>query len=308
LVWLKLSEGGRVWGCGGGDLGGVECGYAAGGDDTGLDAWDIAALRFGVAGLLLLPVLVRRGLARDRLGWLRLAVVIAGGGAPYALVAAEGLRFAPAWGALNPGCMPLFVALIAAIVLGERVSSARKFGLSLMLAGALIIVFWHAAAWSPSRSLGDALLLAAAFMWACFTVVMRQAKLDPLHAAALVSTGSLVIYLPIYLAVDGTHLAQAPLSAITVQAIFQGVLVTIVSLLLYGRAVALLGASKGAAFGALVPALSAIFAIPLLAEWPDETDWVGIVLISAGVYLASGAPSPRWKQPETLNLGNVRRS
>jgi drug/metabolite transporter (DMT)-like permease len=86
---------------------------------TSLDAWDIAALRFGVAGLLLSPVLVQRGLARDRLGWRGLAVIIAGLGAPYALVAAGGLRFAPAHdqGALNPGCMPLFVALIAAIVL-----------------------------------------------------------------------------------------------------------------------------------------------------------------------------------------------
>jgi hypothetical protein len=40
---------------------------------TSLDAWDIAALRFGVADPLLSPVLVRRGLARDRLGWLGLA-------------------------------------------------------------------------------------------------------------------------------------------------------------------------------------------------------------------------------------------
>ncbi|MBI2204686.1 MAG: EamA family transporter [Candidatus Rokubacteria bacterium] len=63
---------------------------------TNLDAWDIAALRFGVAGLLLSPVLVRRGLARDRLGWPGLAVIIAGLGAPYVLVAAGGLRFAPA--------------------------------------------------------------------------------------------------------------------------------------------------------------------------------------------------------------------
>ena len=41
---------------------------------TSLNAWDIAALRFGVAGFLLCPVLLRRGLARDRLGWLGLAV------------------------------------------------------------------------------------------------------------------------------------------------------------------------------------------------------------------------------------------
>jgi len=30
-----------------------------------------------------------------------------------------------------------------------------------------------------------------------------------------------------------------------------------------------------------------------LGEWPNETDWLGIVLISAGVYLASGGQSPR---------------
>ena len=264
---------------------------------TSLDAWDVAALRFGVAGLLLSPVLVRRGLARDRLGWLGLAVIIAGLGAPYALVAAGGLHFAPAHdqGALNPGCMPLFVALIAAIVLGEKLSTARKLGLSLILAGGVIIVAWHAAAWSTSRTFGDALFLFAAFLSACFTVVMRQAKLEPLHAAALVSTGSLVIYLPVYLALYRARLAQLPLADFTVQAIFQGVLVTIVSLLLYGRAVAILGASGGAAFGSLVPALSALLAIPLLGEWPNEIDCVAIALISAGVYLASGGPLPSCK-------------
>jgi drug/metabolite transporter (DMT)-like permease len=267
---------------------------------TGLDASDITALRFGVAGLLLSPVLVRRGLARDRLGWLRWGVLIAGVGAPYALVAATGLRFAPAYdgGALNPGCMPLFVALIAAIA-GEKLSSTRMVGLSLILAGALTIVGWHAeggGAWSPARTFGDALFLIAAFLTACFTVVMRQAKLDPLHATALVATPSLVIYLPFYFALYGARLARMPLADLAVQALFQGVAVTILSLVLYGRAVIILGASGGAAFGALVPALSALFAIPLLEEWPSETDWLGIMLISAGVYLASGGPLPNWQR------------
>ena len=164
---------------------------------TSLDAWDIAAL--GFAGFLLSPVLMRRGFALDRLGWLGLAVLIAGQGAPYVLVAAAGLRFAPArdGGALNPGCMPLFVALIMALALAEKLSAPRKFGLALMLAGALAIIGSNAANWGASRIFGDALFLCAAFLSACSTVAMRQAKLDPLHTAALISTASLVIAKPV---------------------------------------------------------------------------------------------------------------
>jgi len=237
---------------------------------TSLDAWDIAALRFGVAGLLLSPVAIRRGLARERLGWLGLAVTIAGNGAPHAVVAASGLHFAPAsdGGALNPGCMPLFVALITAMVLGEKPSATRRSGLWAIVAGALVIVVWHAGgiAWSTSRTFGDGLFLVAAFLTACFTVVMKHAKLEPLDAVALLSTGSLVVYLPIYLALAGTRLAHLPNTEFAVQAIFQGILVTIVSLVFYGRAVGILGASAGAAFGALAPALSALLALPVLGS------------------------------------------
>ena len=259
---------------------------------TNLDAWDIPALRFGVAGLLLLPIVIRRGLALDRLGWSGLAGLIVGTGAPYALAAALGLRFAPAYdaGALNPGCMPLFVAMIAAIVLGEKPSTTQKIGLSLILSGALIIVGWHDTTWSISRSMGDVLFLVASFLTAGYTVIMRKSKLDPVHVAALVATGSLVIYAPFYFGIRGLHLAQVAVADLAIQVIFQGIVVTIISLVLYCRAVLILGASRGSAFGGLVPALSAVLAIPLTGERPTASGWVGIVLISAGVYLASGGP------------------
>src|ERR1051325_6363480 len=45
---------------------------------TSLTPWDIAALRFGAAGLLMLPLVAVRGIAFDRLGWGGLAAIVLG--------------------------------------------------------------------------------------------------------------------------------------------------------------------------------------------------------------------------------------
>src|SRR3979490_1144619 len=63
-------------------------------------------------------------------------------------------------------------------------------------------------------------------------------------------------------------------------------------LLLYEPAVSILGASGGAAFPALCPAMTAVLAIPILGEWPTSIDWIAIISISVGVYVVSGGPLP----------------
>jgi drug/metabolite transporter (DMT)-like permease len=143
------------------------------------------------------------------------------------------------------------------------------------------------------QNVGHGLFLSAALAWACYTVAMRKARLDGLHAAALCAVGSMLLYLPIFALMPGTTLAKASWSDVGLQAFVQGVLTAIISLLLYGRAVAILGASSGAAFAALCPAMTALLGIPILGEWPKPIDWMAISLISAGVYIVSGGPLPR---------------
>jgi drug/metabolite transporter (DMT)-like permease len=121
---------------------------------------------------------------------------------------------------------------------------------------------------------------------------MRRARLDGLHAAAIAAGGSLVLYLPIYAGIAGTSVFKAPLFDIALQAFVQGLLTAIVALMLYGRMVSLLGATSGAAFVALTPVMTGLMGIPVLAEWPTESDWVAIGLISIGVYVVSGGPLP----------------
>ena len=148
----------------------------------------------------------------------------------------------------------------------------------------------HRGAIGAGQNFGHLLFLAAGLVWACYTVAMRRARLDGLHAAAIAGVGSLVLYLPIYAAIAGDSLLNAPLFDIALQAIVQGLLTAIVALLLYGRMVSILGATGGAAFVALTPAMTALLAIPVLDEWPSPIDWVAIALISMGVYVVSGGP------------------
>jgi drug/metabolite transporter (DMT)-like permease len=262
---------------------------------TSLTPWDVAAVRFVVAGTLLLPYLMRKGLPLERLGWLGLVAIVVGCGAPMVLLVNAGLLFAPAAhaGALFPGVMSLMVALLAAAILKETFSLQKNIGLVLIVAGAVGIVWATGGTIGTAQNVGDLLFLGAGLAWAGYTVVMRRARLDGLHAAAIAAVGSLLLYLPIYALIAGTRVFNALLPDIALQAVVQGVLTAIVALLLYGRMIGLLGATRGAAFVALTPATTALLAVPVLREWPSLIDWIAISLISLGVYVVSGGPLPR---------------
>jgi len=262
---------------------------------TSLTPYDITAIRFGVAGLIVLPYLVRKGLAFDRLGWIGLVAILIGGGAPMVLTANAGLLFAPAAhaGALFPGVMPLFVAILAAVVLREPFRVSKRIGFVLILIGVVGIVWGAGGAIGSRQNIGHALFLGAGIFWACYTVAMRRARLDGLHAAAIAAVGALITYVPAYAVIRGASIIHAPWRDVALQAVVQGLLTAVISLLLYGRAVAILGASSGAAFAALCPVMTALLGIPILGEWPQPIDWIAIVLISAGVYFVSGGPLPR---------------
>ncbi len=182
--------------------------------------------------------------------------------------------------------MPLFVALIAAILRIEKFSRAQVFGLLLILLGALIIVGLHGSSWSFSRGIGDTLFLFASFLTACYTVILRQAKLDPIHAAALVATGSMVVYVPFYIVLHGLHFAGVSSTALIIQAVFQGIAVTIISSALFYAQ----GGCHSWSFGWLGLrrlGARALLAIPLLDEWPTTSGWTAIALVSGGVYFTS---------------------
>jgi drug/metabolite transporter (DMT)-like permease len=256
---------------------------------SSLTAEDLAALRFGSAGLLLLPIVWRRGFALDRLGWRGLALIVICAGVPYVLLASHGLKMATAAeaGVLIPGTIPLFVALISTVTVQEKIGRVARIGLASIVAGVALIVVpavLDAAGW---QLFGYAICLVSAIMWATYTIAARRIGVDALHLTAIIMVISGALFLPIYLLLPGQGLWQASAGEFWVQLIYQGPLTGIVALLVYTRAVAILGATRASAFTALLPLSALLLAIPVVGEWPSTGNAIGAVLAALGVLLAT---------------------
>ena len=272
--------------------------------DHTLTAWDVTALRFATAGLLTLPLFVRHGLGALSLS--RAVLLAVGAGAPYVLLTAGGLAFAPAahMGVITPSCMLLVSSVGSWALLGGKPDTGGVAGVLTILAG-ILMLGWDGLSGAGSNVwLGDAMFLLGGLFWASYTLATRAWGVAPLQATIVVAMLSMLGYVPFYAVAAGSHLAAAPWKEIAIQAIFQGVLSAVVALVFYTRSVALLGAARGAVFGALVPSLSLLFAIPILGEIPTRLQIVGVVVVTAGMLLVLGLYRPaRWRRaPQALAL------
>src|SRR5262249_37638730 len=118
-------------------------------------------------------------------------------------------------------------------------------------------------------------------------------------------------FLPGYAIFADKALLAADLREVALQAVVQGVLIGAVSILVYTRAVAVLGAAETALYTATVPGITTAAAIPLLGEHPSGGTMAGGgggaqgMLVArvrrgggaGGVEVRSGAPASHSRAP-----------
>jgi len=252
-----------------------------------LTPYDIFALRLITASLVLLPFVgsMPTGAWRDRRLWLLTLLC----SLAYSPLAYNGFKYAPAshGGILLSGLQPFLISIVAWLIAGTRPSRMRCAGLAFIAIGIVCAAMPYFTVWSADSVFGDCLILLSSILWAFYGVLAARWGYSAWTLTRAVAFGSAVVYLPIYALWLPKELAAAPLSMIVIQSVFQGIVATILAMLAYLKAIALLGAERTAAFLALVPIVIGIVAVPLLDE--ALTVWLstGILFVSLGSYIAS---------------------
>ena len=257
------------------------------GNATGLSVPDIAALRFFVAGIILLPFFMRYRL--KGIGLKEAVLLAALGGLGFALFAFSGFSRAPAsHGAVFlHGTLPLFTFLIGLHVAREPFQWRKAAGVVIITTGIAVMAFDTLRGSRLEYLVGDACLLAASCCWSAYGVLVRRLGIPAVQAASTVAVFSMIAYVPVYAVFgDPARLAAHAVEVLVLQAVFQGLFIGVLSIFLYTRAVVSLGAGRTALFTAAVPGITGVGGMVLLNEVPSLEAWVGVTMVSLGMVVA----------------------
>ncbi|SEL64330.1 DMT family transporter [Acinetobacter sp. DSM 11652] len=255
-----------------------------------INTWDIVALRFSLAFLILMPILLYRREASFLLKKEPFILAMIGG-VIYCLLAYSAFHYAPTAHAaifLN-GCIPICTAIVAFILMKQAFDRHTWASLLIMITvlGIMSLLMYRES--GIPFGAGDGLFFLSAIFWAIFTVLLRKFQLSAWQAMCGVAIWSAVIYVPIYVLFLPKDLSTPEPQHLLFQTIFHGIFVVIIATLTYVEAIKRLGAFKAGSITNLAPFLAAILAVPLLNE-P-----LSIAMLFGLLGMAIGALQPwRW--------------
>jgi len=260
------------------------------GVQAGLNAIDLAMLRYLFSGMVLIPAL----------GWLlwqrrflripakRLAVLSLMAGPIYGMAFIGAMVYAPAThtALIFPALTPVFTALIARRTLSAA-DRTPTLALLLLVTGVVCAKFDIFTSMSENMGatwFGDMLLVLTAFVWAGYTVLLRRWQIPVVDGVIGVQLSGFPVALVYLLFVD-TAITHASWTAVVGQGLYFGLGVGVAGSVLFTLSVRYLGA-KAQMFVALMPVLGLSLAVWVLGEPMTTALWFGGALVVAGLLVA----------------------
>jgi drug/metabolite transporter (DMT)-like permease len=200
--------------------------------------------------------------------------------------------------ALISGTSPVFMAVLAALLLNERIRARVVVGLMVALAGCVLVSFVSGGELGLSRTQawGSLLILLSAVLWAVYSVIVKP-WLGPIPPTSIPMMGSLVgLPLVLPLGVSGFTTRLGELDAVGWLSVAQfTLLASVTAPILWAIGLQRGQASRAGLYLYLVPLVGVVASAILLREPVGMGTVVGGALILIGVLVA------------TVSLGSWRR-
>jgi len=189
--------------------------------------------------------------------------------------------------------IPVVVALLSWLLLGEAPNRVQSTGIAAALLGMLTIV----ARGDPGVfvglefNAGDVIMVAAVLVWGCYSVLLRRHAV-PLHPVALLTVLialGLPVIVPFYLWELASGGGFTPRLGLLPALGYVGVFPSILAYLFWNIGVHRVGPTRAAVFIYLLPVFAAGLAVTFLGESLHLYHAVGGLLILVGLLLATGA-------------------
>ncbi len=186
---------------------------------------------------------------------------------------------------------PIFVVLLSRIFLGEAITRFRALGLVISITGIVILV--TRGQFQVLRDLsfheGDIWMLGAGFLWAVYSIMLKK-KPQKINPYAYLGTTFSIGTLPL---IAGALIEQsiAPQFDLTPTVIgsvlYIGIGASLVSYVLWTKAVSIIGPSSASFIYYTLPAFCAVEAYFILNESATWAHGAGFLLIVSGIMLAT---------------------
>jgi len=269
-----------------------------------LSSYDVIAIRYASCALVLFPVWIVSYIKKTEqyfsLFSPKFITISLIGGMAYALCTFKGFEMTSASHAaiLLPGLLPLFITLLStAFNKGPNREPTNKFkwtGISVITLG-IAILFYQQVYQNSGFSVGHIYLIAGAFFWALFSVLIKCWQITPWQATLSLAMITSIIYIPLYItltpnnlviiALTDTSLLNKLFTDILIQAFYQGVLAMIVQMVFYVRAIQIIGPSSMGSMMAIVPIVSGISALFVFNEAVTVALIIAFSLVSLGTWI-----------------------
>jgi drug/metabolite transporter (DMT)-like permease len=260
----------------------------------GIGPLQLTTIRWAIAApfLIVLAVLLEKPNWRDALReWPMHLLQAALGLIAFCLLSYEALAHTTALNAALVGATnPVLIAVVAALIIRERIRRTSSLGLVVSLLGVLLILTNGRLleVFTTEYNIGGLWMLGAVVVWTGYTILGRTLRTAPVTSAAVQSVIAAVVLVPIALLIGG------PVSLDTAGwwgVLYIGIFPSVLSLMMWNIAVKKVGAGRAGIYLNLMPVFTALMAIGMGTPI-TLVQVLGGALVIAGVWLTSRPARP----------------